>query len=63
MLPKLIALPMASAMRERFVDGAGLADRGADDEGQEQHKERDHGELAQGEQPGDADRGDPVSCR
>ena len=59
MLAKLITLPMASAMRERFVDAAGLADRGADDEDQKQRKERDHGELAQGEQPGDADGGDP----
>ncbi len=59
MLPKLITLPMASAMRERFVAAAGLADRGADEEGQKQHEERDHGELAQGQQPGDADGGNP----
>ncbi len=57
MLAKLITLPMRKRHRQRFVATAGLADRGAGDENQEDREKRDDREPAQRQQPREADRG------
>ena len=57
MLAKLIALPMASAMASASSQPPVLRIEARVMKNQEDREERDDRELAQRQQPGDADRG------
>ena len=58
MLPKLMTLPIASAIASASSPLPVLRIAARTIKTRKQHEERNHGELAQGEQPGDADGGD-----